>query len=330
MDSNVTASHKYVVSSTPHMQSASSTERIMRDVLIGLAPAAIMGVYFFGLRALLIIALSVASSIVFEWLFQKITKRPVTITDYSAAVTGLLLAFNLPVSSPFWMPIVGSFVAIIITKQLFGGLGQNFMNPALAARAFLMASYTKEMTAQWTAPVLNPLSLDMISTATPLGMIKETGFVPGINDFVQAAIGNIGGCIGETCAIALIIGGIYMLVRKVISWHTPVSYLGTVFVLSMLLGGFNIMNSMYALVTGGLMLGAFFMATDYSSSPVTYTGKIIMGIGCGVLTVVIRRFGGYPEGVSYAILIMNLFVPIIDRYLRPRVFGTAAKKIQWK
>ncbi len=312
------------------MQSASSTERIMRDVLIGLAPAAIMGVYYFGLRALLIIALSVASSIVFEWLFQKITKRPVTITDYSAAVTGLLLAFNLPASSPFWMPIVGSFVAIIIAKQLFGGLGQNFMNPALAARAFLMASYTKEMTAQWTAPVLNPFSLDMISTATPLGMIKETGFVPGINDFVQAAIGNIGGCIGETCAIALAIGGIYMLVRKVISWHTPVAYLGTVFILSMFLGSFSIMNSMYALVTGGLMLGAFFMATDYSSSPVTHTGKIIMGIGCGVLTVVIRRFGGYPEGVSYAILIMNLFVPIIDRYLRPRVFGTAAKKIQWK
>lgn len=323
---------KFIVSSTPHIRSKDSTSTIMRDVIIALTPAALMGIWAFGLKALLIIAISIASCICFEALFQKITKQKITVCDLSAVVTGLLLAMNLPASSPWWLPIVGGFFAIVVAKQLFGGIGQNFINPALAARAFLLASYPTDMTA-FTQPegmnsfmssifgVSTPI-VDTTSYATPLAVVKSASaagnsFPPQSGDFLNAIFGNVGGCIGETCAIALIIGGIYLLVRKVISWRIPVTYIATVFILTWAFGRVPY----YEIFIGGLMLGAFFMATDYSSSPVTPVGQIIMGIGCGILTSLIRVYGGYPEGVSYSILIMNLAVPLIDRYTKPRIFG---------
>ena len=319
---------KFIVSSTPHIRSGNSTNTIMRDVIIALSPAAIMGILAFGLKALLLICVSIASCILFEAGFQKFTKQKVTVHDLSAVVTGLLLAMNLPVEAPIWVPIVGGFFAIVIAKQLFGGLGQNFINPALAARAFLVASYPTSMTGSaFTAPVWLTdfttwisngfTTVDATSYATPLAQIKESGFTPVSNDIVNALLGNVGGCIGETCAVALIIGGIYLLIRKVISWRIPVTYIATVFILTWAFGRVPL----YEIFIGGLMLGAFFMATDYSSSPVTPVGQIIMGIGCGILTALIRVYGGYPEGVSYSILIMNLAVPLIDRYTKPKVFG---------
>ncbi len=305
----------YTISTSPHIRSRTSTDRIMKDVIIALLPATIVGIYFFGIQALLIILLSIISCIGAEALFQKLAGRHSTIKDYSAVVTGLLLAMNLPASVPFWMPIVGSFFAIIIVKQFFGGLGQNFMNPALAARAFLLASYPVQMTT-WIIP-------DGISSATPLGTLKETFFIPGSADYFNALIGRIGGCIGETSALALLLGGIYLLFRRVIHWRIPVTYIGTVFVLTWILGrnGLFTGHPTYEILIGGLMLGAFFMATDYASSPVTETGQLLMGFGCGILTSIIRIYGGYPEGVSYSILLMNLAVPLIDRYTKPRIFG---------
>ena len=320
---------KYMVTSIPHIRSDDTVESIMKDVLTALAPAAIMAVYFFGLRALFIMILSVGACIVFEFCFEKTAKRPITITDCSAAVTGVLLAFNLPASSPFWLPVVGAFVAIVIVKQLFGGLGQNFVNPALAARAFLMAAYTPLMASSWTQPVRNPFSMDLISSATPLTLIKEDPtFIVRGTDVLNAFLGNVSGCIGETSAIALLLGAAYLLYKKIITWHIPAAYIITVFLLSTVLGRRGLFTGMgyYEIITGGLMLGAFFMATDYTTSPVNDMGKLIMGAGCGVLTVVIRNYGGYPEGVSYAILIMNLFVPLLDKYCAPRVFGVFKKK----
>lgn len=318
---------KYVVSSTPHIRSNDSIQSIMRDVLIALTPASLAGIYFFGLKALLIIVLSIASAVFFEGAYQKITKQTITITDLSAAVTGLLLAMNLPASSPFWMPIVGSFFAIVIAKQLFGGLGQNFINPALAARAFLLASYPTQMT-NYTVPtgLFNNLNqgIDAVSYATPLSQLNEAKGVAvqiSQSDIVNALIGNVGGCLGETCAIALILGGLYLIWKNVISWRIPVTYIATVFILTFAFGRMPV----YEIFIGGLMLGAFFMATDYSSSPVTPIGQFIMGFGCGILTAIIRVYGGYPEGVSYSILLMNLAVPLIDRYTKPKVFGEVAK-----
>ena len=320
---------RYMVTAAPHLRSGDTIEDIMKDVLTALIPAAVMAVYFFGIRALCIIILSIGACIGFEYLFEKLTHRPITITDFSAAVTGVLLAFNLPASSPFWMPIVGAFVAIVIAKQLFGGLGQNFINPALAARAFLMAAYTPHMAGSWTQPVRNPLIADLISSATPLGLLKEdpTFIVKGA-DVLNAFLGNVSGCIGETSALALLIGAAYLLYKKIITWHIPLSYIVTVFLLSTFLGRHGLFTGLgyYEVLTGGLMLGAFYMATDYASSPVNDLGKVIMGIGCGALTVIIRNYGGYPEGVSYAILIMNLVVPLLDKYCVPRVFGVTKKK----
>ena len=321
--------HRYMVTSIPHIRSKDTIEGIMQDVLTALAPAAIMAVYFFGFRALCIMVLSVGACIIFEFLFEKITRRTVTITDCSAAVTGVLLAFNLPASSPFWMPVVGAFVAIVIVKQLFGGLGQNFVNPALAARAFLMAAYTPLMAGSWTQPVRNPFSVDLISSATPLTLLKEDpSFAVNGSDVLNAFLGNISGCIGETSAIAILLGAAYLFYKKVITWHIPVSYIVTTFLLSTFLGRRGLFTGVgyYEVLTGGLLLGAFFMATDYTTSPVNNLGKLIMGMGCGVLTVVIRNYGGYPEGVSYAILVMNLFVPLLDKYCVPRVFGVFKKK----
>ena len=294
----------------------------MRDVLIGLTPAALMGIYVFGLNALVIMVLSIASAMFFEYLYQKLMKKPITVTDLSAAVTGLLLAMNMPASAPYWMPIVGSAFAIIIAKQLFGGLGQNFINPALAARAFLLASYPTAMTT-WPAPT----GVDAVTVATPLALLKAGEITTATSgDMMNALVGTVGGCIGETSAIALIIGGVYLIVRHVISWRIPVVYIATVFILTALIGRNGVRIPQYEIFVGGLMLGAFFMATDYASSPVTPLGQIIMALGCGLLTTLIRIFGGYPEGVSYSILIMNLCVPLIDRFTEPKIFGALEVK----
>lgn len=312
----------FVVSGTPHVRSKESIQSIMRDVIIALIPATAAGIFFFGIPALILIAVSIVACVFFEWLYQKLMKKTVTISDLSAVVTGLLLAMNLPASAPIWVPIVGAAFAIIFAKQLFGGLGQNFINPALAGRAFLLASYPTEMTT-WTAPV-GFSGADAVAVATPLATLK-TGAMPdaSLTDVILGT--NIGGCIGETCAVALIIGGIYLLVKHVISWRIPVLYILTVFVLTAAIGRKGLRVPVYEIFTGGLMLGAFFMATDYASSPVTPKGQIIFAIGCGIITTLIRIFGGYPEGVSYSILIMNLAVPLIERFTEPKIFGALPK-----
>ncbi len=306
--------NKILVSANPHIRSKATIESIMYDVVIALMPTCIAAVYFFGIRALITIVLSVAACIAAEGIFEKIAKKPFTIRDGSAVVTGLLLAMNLPYTVPFWLPVVGGFFAIIVVKMLFGGLGHNFMNPALAARAFLLISYPVQMTT-W--------SLDAASGATPLGRMKEGGFLPTSADYVNALFGLQGGSLGEVCAIAIILGGIYLIVRGVISWRIPVSFLTVFFLLATFLKrtGFDASYPLYELLTGGLLLGAFFMATDYTSAPIHPKGQFLMGIGCGVLAILIRFYGGYPEGVCYSILIMNLVVPYIDKITVPRVYG---------
>ncbi|MBU5484909.1 RnfABCDGE type electron transport complex subunit D [Clostridium sp. MSJ-11] len=298
---------KYTVSSSPHIRANDTTKSIMRDVVIALLPATFASVYFFKLQALLVILVSVLSCVGAEYIWQKALKRKVTIGDLSAVVTGLLLAFNLPPSVPLWIPVVGGIFAIIIAKQFFGGLGQNIVNPALIARAFLLASWPTPMTT-WT--------LDGVTTATPLAALKAGTQAPGLMDVF---LGNVGGCIGETSALALLIGGAYLIFKHVIDWRIPVTYIGTTFIITAIAGRAG--NPLYELFAGGLMLGAFFMATDYATSPITPLGRIIFGVGCGALTGIIRIFGGYPEGVSYSILIMNLFVPLIERWTAPKIFG---------
>jgi len=302
----------YTVSSSPHIKSNDSVQGIMRDVIIALIPATFAGIYFFGIKAFLVTLVSVLSCIAAEALWQKLTHRKITIKDLSAVVTGLLIAFNLPVAVPLWLPIIGGFFAIIIVKQFFGGIGQNIMNPALAARAFLLASWPVHMT---------NFTVDGVSAATALGILKEGG--GNLPSLLNVFIGNVGGCIGETSVIALLIGATYLLYRGIISWHTPVSYIGSVFILTLILGrnGFMTGNALYEVCAGGLILGAFFMATDYSTSPMTKNGQLIFGVGCGLLTTIIRLYGGYAEGVSYSILIMSLFVPFIDKFTALRIFG---------
>lgn len=301
----------YTVSSSPHIREKDNTQSIMRDVIIALLPATIAGVYFFKMDALGIILASVISCVLAEYIWQKSTKTKVTISDLSAVVTGLLLAFNLPASAPIWLPIIGGFFSIIVVKQFFGGLGQNIVNPALAGRAFLLASWPVQMT-NWT--------LDGATTATPLAILKgaeATGAtLPGMMDVF---IGNIGGCIGETSALALLLGGAYLLYKRVIDWKIPATFIGTTLVITAIAGRAG--NPIYELFVGGLMIGALFMATDYATCPITPKGRIIFGIGCGIITSLIRILGGYPEGVSYSILIMNLFVPLIERWTTPRTFG---------
>jgi len=309
------------VSSSPHIYGNDTIQKRMRDVLIALSPAFIAAVYHYGLQAFFTTAVAVISALLAEYLFQKITAKPVTVNDYSAAITGLLVAFNLPPDVPFWLPVVGSFFAIIVVKQMFGGLGTNFVNPALAARAFLLASFPVHMT-NWT------LAPDSVTGATYLAVLKENpAFVPETADYMALLFGKVGGCIGEVSAVALIIGGLYLLVRRVISWRIPVFYLGSFVFFALLFGrdGFLNVHILFEVLAGGLLMGAFFMATDYATAPISPNGKIVMGIGCGFLTVLIRFFGGYPEGVSYAIIIMNLFVPLIDKNVRPRVFGKRRK-----
>ncbi|KGK87495.1 RnfABCDGE type electron transport complex subunit D [Clostridium sp. HMP27] len=300
----------YTVSSSPHIRAKDTTQSIMRDVVIALLPATAAGVYFFKLQGLLVILASVLSCVAAEYIWQKATHRKVTISDLSAVVTGLLLAFNLPASVPLWLPVIGGFVAIIIGKQFFGGIGQNIVNPALLARAFLLASWPVAMTT-WT--------LDGSTTATPLAFLKgieATGQAPSL---MNVFIGNVGGCIGETSALAIILGAAYLFAKRIIDWRAPVTFIATTFIMTAIAG--RSANPVYELFAGGLMLGAFFMATDYATSPITPRGRIIFGIGCGVITGLIRIFGGYPEGVSYSILVMNLFVPLIERWTVPRTFG---------
>jgi electron transport complex protein RnfD len=288
----------------------------MRDVTIALLPAAAFGVYNFGMSALIVLVVSVLSAILSEALVQKIRKQPVTVNDFSAVVTGLLLGMNLPSTVPVWIPIIGSAFAIIIVKQAFGGLGHNFMNPALAARAMLVASWPVQMTT-WPQ-----MTVDATSSATPLGIIKEGLDVsmPSIQNFI---IGNVNGCIGETSALLLVLGGAFLIYRGIISVRIPAIYIGTVAVLTLILSGFDINLTIVNIFAGGLMLGAFFMATDYASSPITAKGQIIYAVGMGLLTTIIRFYGGYPEGVSYSILLMNVAAPLIDKFTKPRVFGGA-------
>lgn len=293
----------------------------MIDVLIALIPATICGVYFFGLSALVTILVSIAAAIGTEAFVQFLMKKKITVSDGSAAVTGLLLALTLPPLNPgdFYMPLLGSVFAIAIVKQCFGGLGYNFVNPALAARAFLMVSWPIAMTTSWIIP-------DAVSTATPLAVLDpEVG--GNLSPYVNLFLGNVGGSIGETSALALLIGAAYLLARNVINWRIPAVYIGVVALFTWAGGpkGLFTGDALYHVLAGGLMLGAFYMATDYTTSPMTNKGRVIFAAGCGILTSVIRLWGGYPEGVCYAILIMNLAVPLIDRKFRPRVFGGAVK-----
>jgi electron transport complex protein RnfD len=315
------------VSPSPHIKSPDTTATVMFYVLVALVPALAWGVYTFGLRALAVVVISVASCVGCEAAAQFVLKRPITIGDLSAAVTGMLLGMNLPVTVPLWMPVVGAFFAIVVVKQVFGGIGKNFVNPALAARVFLF-SWAGDMSAfPAVGTKINSLAVtltdvDAMTGATPLAAMKA-GTMPQTNLF-GLIVGNTSGCIGEVSAILLLAGGLFLLWWKVISWQIPVAYLGTVAVISLLaprISGAAIASSAYELAAGGLILGAFFMATDYSTSPVTPVGRLIYGAGCGILTMLIRYFGSYPEGVSFSILIMNLLVWYIDKVTMPRRFG---------
>ena len=310
---------KLTLSSSPHIQTNENVTTVMRDVIIALLPATIAAIYYFRFGAIVNILVAVLGSVAAEYLIQKLMKKPITIKDYSAAVTGLLLAFNVPSTLPWWMTLIGSVFAIAVVKQLFGGLGHNFMNPALAARAVLLASWPVEMTSWVTT------GADAVATATPLAVIKGAEAGATSASMFDLLIGNVGGCIGETSAILLIIGGIYLIYRGVITYVIPTYYIGTVAVLTFIFSGFDISMLSYNILAGGLILGAFFMATDYTTSPVSKKGQIIYAIGCGLLTAVIRYYGGYPEGVSYSILLMNVATPLIDKYISPRVFGEVAK-----
>ncbi len=314
-----------VISPAPHFRTSNTTRSVMMDVILALLPAFAFGVYRFGYRALLLGVVSIASAILFEALIQLILRRPVTVGDLSAAVTGLLLAMNLPSTVPIWIPIVGSFFAVVVVKQLFGGIGKNIVNPALAARVFLFA-WPDEMGTFAADKIHTMATADVVSTATPLSFLKD-GALPTDVGILDLFFGNHAGCIGEGCTALLILGGLYLLIRRVISWHIPVSFLGTVALLCLLfpkVADAPVAFMLAELLSGGLMLGAIFMATDYATSPVTPWGRILFGVGCGLITVFIRFFGGYPEGVSFAILIMNLLVWYIDRYTMPVRFGGKA------
>ncbi|MGX4308821.1 RnfABCDGE type electron transport complex subunit D [Clostridioides difficile] len=323
--------NKLIVSSSPHVRSNEDTSYIMKQVIIALLPAAVAGVYFFRLNALSAMFFCILGTVGTEFLYQKFTKQKSTIGDFSAVVTGLLLAFNVPASLPWWMCLVGGIFAILVVKMVFGGIGCNFVNPALAARAFLLASFPVAMTA-WTQPGVNWIgkNLDAVTTATPLSFLKNgaAGLADISSNGISLAdmmIGNIGGCIGETSAIILLLGGVYLMYKGIINYVIPVFYIATVFILTFLLGGFNITFAIYQLFAGGLMLGGFFMLTDYTTSPMTKKGQIIYAVLAGLITTVIRMYGGYPEGVSYSILLVNCLAPLIDKFVRNRVFGEVAK-----
>ncbi len=305
------------ISSSPHIRSDKTTGTVMFDVIVALLPATVFGIYNFGYKAAIIIAVTVFSCVFFEGIYQLAMKKKVTVFDLSAMLTGLLLALNLPPDIPWWIAVLGSAFAIIVVKQLFGGIGQNFMNPALAARCFLLISFTGRMTT---------FSYDAITTATPLAILKSGGEV----DVLRMFMGSIAGTIGETSAIALILGGLYLIVKKIISIRIPATYIGTFSVCILIYAlangqGVDWLFLLAHLCGGGLMLGAFFMATDYVTSPITPSGKIIFGVLLGIFTFIFRIFGGSAEGVSYAIIICNLLVPLIERYTAPKTFGKGAE-----
>ncbi len=329
MDKNKMSGADYpellTVSASPHIRHGDTTRSIMSDVIVALVPALIWGIVCFGIRAAVIVALSVGTCVLSEYLFRRLMHRSVTVGDCSAALTGLLLGMSLSPSVPYYMPVVGGVFAIVVVKQLFGGIGKNFMNPALAARVFLFA-WPSEMNT-FVKPFsrlgifASSADVELVSGATPLFDLKG-GVLPDVG-YTELILGEVGGCIGEVSGALLIAGGIYLLARRVITWHIPASFLGTVALLALIFPqnpdviGFAVSQ----LFTGGLIMAAFFMATDYATSPITWKGKLIFGAGCGAITVLIRYFGGYPEGVSFAILIMNSLVYYIDKLTIPRVFG---------
>jgi electron transport complex protein RnfD len=344
---------RLLVTASPHLRSPVNTRMLMWAVVIAMLPALGGSIYFFGVKALWVILLSTASAVGFDVLGQLMFGRKPTPLDGSAAITGILLAFNLPPNVPWWLPIVGSAFAVIVCKQMFGGLGHNFINPALGARAFLMVSWPTHMTTLWLKPAgqtvsgLDPATFsrctDAITSATPLNVLKngaklvQEGCDPRLLwDQIQSwpvlkklFVGTVGGSLGETSALLLLVGGVFLLVTRVIDWRIPLSYLATVLVLALVLPGHKagpLQYGLFHLLSGGLILGAFFMATDYVTSPLTGKGRLIFGIGCGVLTVLIRLWGGYPEGVCYSILLMNVAAPLIDRFTRPRLFGARKEK----
>ena len=320
---------KLIATSNPHIRSSETTRSIMLDVIIAMVPALVWSVFCFGLKALTLTVVSVLGCVFWEWLYRKLMKKPQSVGDLSAVVTGMLLAFVCPVTTPYWMVIIGGFFSIIVVKQLFGGIGKNFVNPALAGRAFLLGSYASVMTS-WIAPgekaPLFGSTADVVTAATPLLYMKN-GDMEGLKStfsVMDMFLGKTGGSLGEISALLLLVGGAYLIWRKVINWQTPVAYIATVAVLTFLVpkgSASGLEWMLYSLFSGGLMLGAFFMATDYATSPVTKKGQLIFGIGCGLFTVFIRYFGSYNEGVCYSIMVMNLCVALIDKYTKPTRFG---------
>ena len=322
---------KLIASSSPHIRSNEDTRSIMLDVCIALLPALVMSIYVFGIQALVLTLISVASCLFWEWLYRKLMKKSCAIGDMSAVVTGMLLAFVCPVSLPWWAIVIGSFFSIVVVKQLYGGIGCNFLNPALAGRAILVASYAGAMTS-WVTPAekigLFGSAADVATAATPMALMKEGAFdqLPAIGEMF---LGKIGGSLGEVSALCLLLGGIYLMIRKVISWHIPAAYIATVAIICLIsapegIGAVDYM--LYNVFGGGLMLGAIFMATDYATSPVTKPGQLVFGIGCGLITVLIRRFGSYPEGVCYSILVMNCCTWLLDKYIKPTIYGAPKKE----
>ena len=300
-----------IVSTSPHLRARTTTRSVMLDVLIALAPTLVASVIIFGLRALAVTAVTVAVCVIAEFLMEKALRREVTVDDLSAVVTGVILAFNLPANIPLWQAGVGALFAIVVVKQLFGGLGHNFANPAVTARVMLLLSFSGTM-----AAACSPTIVDTVSGATPLAVLDGAeGTLPSIPYML---LGLRGGALGETCAVTLLLGGVYLLARRVITWHAPVAFIATVFVLTWIAGE----DPVYQVLSGGLLIGAIFMATDYVTTPATHAGRLIYGFGCGLITVVIRLWGTYPEGVSFSILLMNILTPYIERWTRAKVLGT--------
>lgn len=305
------------VSSSPHLRDNVTTRRIMQEVCLALAPAGIAAIVLFGASAAALIAVSVITAVLAEFCWNKLNKQKTTVGDWSAVVTGLLLAYNLPANAPVWIAVVGAIIAIILVKQMFGGIGSNFMNPALAARAILFVSWSSLMTSYPATQFMT----DVTSSATPLNLLGK-GTVEGVN-LMDLFLGNVPGVLGETCKLALLLGGVYLILRGIVDWKIPVTFIATVFVCYLVKDGAEM--ALYQILSGGLFLGAFFMATDYATSPVTNVGRVIMGVGCGVFLFVIRAYASYPEGCSFAILLMNVATPLIDKYTMPKAFGEVKK-----
>lgn len=322
-----------IVSSSPHLRSKDTSTGIMLDVIIALVPSLVASVIFFGYKSLVLAAVCVSSCVLLEFVSQKIMKKKSTISDLSAVVTGLLLAFNLPSSLPLWMAVIGCVVSIVVVKQFFGGIGQNFVNPALVGRIVLMVSFPSQMS-NWVKPFVKS-GVDAVTTATPMAGLA-TVFKSGVSEnsisdanlptLLEMFIGQRGGSMGEVCAAAIMLGGVYLIIRKVVSPVIPLTYIATVAVFMLIAGKGNFEFVAYEILGGGLMLGAFFMATDYTTSPITSKGKYIYAIGCGLITCAIRLFGSLPEGVSFSIIIMNIFVPHIERMTTPKPFGFVKEK----